>query len=195
MISIFSSIRIAPGVTGYHRKVMDDVFRERLFLYLEQNLLPQVEEPFDLVTGSLGAEYGEEKFCSETSLIRDFYYLEVSFIRQGSTDDLKTSLCYDPQIQQFSQRSKSYPLKLGTRRRKENQTALKEKVNEVVTRILKKDKSSAKCAVCSTELNIYDRPDDIFISCPKQCMRVQYHLDPSTGEILHGNTYVKLPTD
>src|ERR1700742_856967 len=97
----FVTIQFGPFLTSYHQKAVDVQFRELLGAYLEKELLPQVEEPFDSTTGNLTAKIDDDKHCGPNSLVKDTYKLEFSFLRVGSSDDIKVQIRRNPRTGQF----------------------------------------------------------------------------------------------
>jgi hypothetical protein len=189
----FSTIEFGPFQTAYHRGAVDDGFREALSEFLERELLPQLDEPCTRTQGRLTAEFNAEKYCGPNSAVRDAYKLEISFIREHGTDEIKAQIYRDPKTDNFRPRFKGRPLILWTEKRKAEQQSFREAIDHIVKRIHAGEHSEWACPWCSTRLSLIDSPGLFDLSCPQGCFNYNFHRDPETGESMHGHFFSRPP--
>jgi len=185
----FATIQFGPFDTAYHQAPVDEGFREALSSFLEGELLPQVDEPFQRTQGRITAEFNEEKYCGPNSAVRDAYKLEFSFIREGIADEIEASIYRDPKSGSFRPRFKGQPLVLGTARRKAERHSFQKAINDMVKQILAGEVSRWLCPKCSAALSLVDVPALFDLSCPEGCFNFNFHRDPKTKEFMHGHFF------
>jgi hypothetical protein len=185
----FSNIQFGPFATSYHRSAVDDSFREAFSTYLEKELLPQVDEPFDSTVGSLVSAFADEKYCGPNSLVKDIYKLKFSLLRVGSSDDVETEIRRNPKTGLFSPRRKFYPLFLWTAKRKADEVKFREAVHDIVASVFNGGSAPSACPRCAAELKLYYPSDLIDLSCSRGCFAYNFHFDPETREMRHGHFF------
>jgi len=188
MSPVFSTIVFGPFSTEYHRRAVNDEFREALDTYLSKELLPQVDEPFESTTGSLKAEVNEERFCGPNSLVKDIYILDFAFVRPGSSDQITAQIRRNPKTGLFAPRYKR-PLFLWTTKRKEENGAFHKAVEEIVNRAVQGHTENWPCPRCGTTLKVLDSAALVDVSCPRGCFSYNFHRDPVTKEFHHGHFF------
>jgi hypothetical protein len=186
----FATMQLGPFLTDYHRRSVDQRFRNALGQYLEEHLLPQVDEPFDSTTGTLKADVNEERFCGPNSLVKDKYTLKFSFLRQSSSDTVNAKLRYYPGTGSFGLRG-SQPLTLWTPKRKELERAFRDAIGDIVSRIMKGEAGEWNCPQCHCGLRLVNSPDLFDLSCLQGCFNYNFHRHPQTGEMMHGHFFTK----
>ncbi len=85
----FASIQFGPFASTYHRECVNDDFKEAFSAFLEAELLPQIEQPYESTTGRLTAAYDDQKYCGPRSAVRDIYRFEFAFQRSSDEDTIK----------------------------------------------------------------------------------------------------------
>jgi hypothetical protein len=188
MNPVFQTIRYGPFHTDYHRSAVDEDFKESLSRFLEAEVLPQVDEPFDTTEGELVTDYNEERYCGPNSAVRNAYRLSFRFMRSSGADELDAHL-YRDKTGDFRARYAGAPLILRTKLREELQKELNGKVQEIVERIQADEAGPWGCPQCGSELNVTNVPALFGITCPKGCFTMDYHRDPATGELIHGHYF------
>ena len=192
-MSPFSAITFGPYVATYHRvQTADPALRSSLFAFLEQVVLPQVDEPFDRIRGSLSAEHDDDRYCGPNSAIKDIYRIKLSFERKDSADTLDNTLLYRPQSTAWAAQPKTNRLRLLTRRRQEARTRLAQKVESLAKRIHQKVPVDLSCPHCKSALSLVDAPDLFDLLCKAGCFKYNFHREARTGEFLHGHLFVNL---
>jgi len=189
----FATIVFGPFATNYHREIANDSFKEALSAFLESELLPQVEQPYESTSGSLTAMYNEERYCGPHSALRDNFCLKFSFHGAAGDETLDTVIEFDPRSGSFKRHGLT-PVYLWTQRRREKQRIederhdrMKRGIQLLCQRILKREVADPTCPKCSDNLKVTDRPDLFDIRCPSGCFNYNFHRDPSSGEFLHGH--------
>jgi hypothetical protein len=189
----FATIELGPFHTAYHNTVVDESFREALSAFLETELLPQLDEDYRRTQGRLVAEFNEEKYCGPNSAVRDAYKLEFSFVREHGADEIKAQIYRDPKTGSFRSRFKGQSLILWTSKRKAQQQAFREAIDDIVKQIHAGKHSEWMCPRCSTRLSLVDSASLFDLSCPQGCFNYNFHRDPATREFRHGHFFAKPP--
>jgi hypothetical protein len=184
----FASIEFGPFKSTYHSEAVGDDFKQSLSAFLENELLPQVNQPYDSTTGVLTADYDDQKYCGPRSAVRDIYRLKFSFCRNSGDDTIETELVFDPKERTSSARHRR-PLFLWTVARKERKKREREAIEDVCKRIAKREQNTGSCPLCSASLQIIDSPDLFDVRCPERCFNYNFHRNPTTGAFLHGHFY------
>jgi hypothetical protein len=185
----FASIVFGPFQTAYHSGAVDEQFREALSFYLEQDLLPQVDEPFESTEGSLVAAFNEEKYCGPNSLVKDAYVLDFSFVRNDGRDTIKIELVRDPKTGGFRPRYRGRGLELSTAKRRSEGEAFLRKIQLKVAEIIDGKEVSLVCPSCNGEMELVNNAHLFDLSCPNGCIAYNFHRDPTTGDAMHGHVY------
>ncbi|MEM1058590.1 MAG: hypothetical protein AAGK14_05030 [Verrucomicrobiota bacterium] len=136
MHKAFAGIKIGPLKTRYHRRSVDDTFRAALSNFLEERLLPQVDEPYTTTKGKLKPCFNEEKYCGPNSAVRDRYEFKFSFIRDSGEDALEAKLLWYAETKIFEVHPNRQPLILWTARRQKCVREFREKVENLIKEIL-----------------------------------------------------------
>lgn len=191
MHSAFAGIQLGPFNTAYHRRVVDQRFREALGAYLERELLPQVDEPFERTEGRLTAEVNEERFCGPHSAVKDIYRLEFSFIREGSADTITAEIRYYPDTNCFRVRRAHQPLILWTAKREKAARAYCAAIDDTVARITGGEKGEWKCPACGGALKLVDSPNLFDLACPRGCFVYNFHRVPGTTQYRSGHFFTR----
>lgn len=191
MRKAFTTIQYGPARTAYHQNAMDDRFKEALGAYLERDLLPQVDEPYDSTAGSVAPVFNEERYCGPHSAVRDVYRLRFSFIRSGSRDELDVQLYHDVTTGAFRPRYKGRSLLLWTRNRMNTARAFRSAIDGLVQRIMDGEKNEYACPRCGAILRLVDSPNLFDLSCPSSCFNYHLHRDPEAREFRHGHFFSK----
>jgi hypothetical protein len=185
MSPVFATIRFGPFSTDYHRRAIDAGFREALGRYLTEELLPQVDEPFESTSGSLTALVGDERFCGPNSLVKDVYKLEFRFKRAGSCDEVSGEIRRDLKTGSFRPRYPHSPLFLWTARRRAENAAF-----EAIARRARAGETGPwPCPRCGSVLKLSDLPELFDLACPRGCFALGFHRDPATGALRHGHFF------
>lgn len=169
------------------------MFRQELERYLQAELIPQVDEPFERVEGSVTAEFNEERNCGPNSAVRDAYKLAIKFVRRTSADELAIPLYRDPKTGGFRPRSKGQPLFLWTEKRKTEEAVFRDTLDSLVQAIQSGRKPTLSCPRCSAELRLVDTPDIFDLFCLNGCFTYNFHRDPKTREFRHGHFFSRPP--
>lgn len=185
----FASIVFGPFQTTYHSAAVDDRFREALALYLEQDLLPQVDEPFESTEGTLVAAFNEEKYCGPNSLVKDAYVLDFSFVRNDGRDTIHVELLRDHKAGGFRPRYRGQGLELSTAKRRSEGEAFLRKIERKVAEIIDGMEVSLICPSCHDEMELVNTPHLFDLSCPNGCIAYNFHRDPATGAAMHGHVF------
>ena len=194
MHDAFANLRFGPFNSAYHAEATNAGFKEILITFLETSLLPQVEHPFESVSGSLTAVYNDQKNCGPNSCVRDIYQLSLSFHRPTGDDSIKVDLVFNSQSRTFLTR-RNKPLYLWTVRRRENHLAQGRTIEALCARIAKHEPVEAICPLCSAMLLVHDSPSLFDVRCQGACFKYNYHRDPNDGQFLHGHFFRKEPGD
>lgn len=189
----FATIEFGPFQTAYHNMAVDEAFREALSVYLERELLPQLDEDYERTQGRLIAEFNEEKYCGPSSAVRDAYKLEFSFIHQGGTDETKAQIYRDSTTGAFRARFRGAPLVLWTVKRKAEQASFRAAIEAMAKRILAGEKSEWVCPRCSAPVSLIDSANLFDLRCSRSCFNYNFHRDPKTKEFLHGHFFARPP--
>jgi hypothetical protein len=165
MHSAFATLQFGPFETRYHRHAVNDEFRRAFSAYLERELLPQVEEPFDVTEGTLRAAYKREKFCGPRSAIKDAYAFKFSFLRQGSSDDIEMHLYQDLRAGTFQPRFKNERLFLWTRQRKERERLFISGIHDMAAAIARGERREWFCSCCNHHLTLEEETEVCRLNC------------------------------
>jgi len=187
MSPVFTTIQFGPFSTEYHRRAVNEQFRESLDAYLSKELLPQVEEPFDSTAGTLKAEVNEDRFCGPHSFVKDLYRLEFAFIRARSSDELHAQIRWNAKIGSFQPRYKHQPLFLWTTKRKTENQAFHQLAARLAGQTGQEHAESSACPRCGSTLRLTDSPSLFDLSCPRGCFCYGFHRDPATCEFRSGH--------
>jgi hypothetical protein len=185
----FATIEYGPFATAYHRAALDDDFKSALSMFLESELLPQVDERFESTSGTLQAAFDDERYCGPNSLVKDRYILDFTFHGTASEVNVKANLEFAPMLRTFQCRDRS-GLYLWTARRRVEHNAKVHGIQSLCERIARREIRSAECPQCSRALTITDVPDLFDVRCPSRCFNFNFHRDPATGEFLHGHFFL-----
>ncbi len=189
MHEAFATIKFGPFHTEYHRRAVDNEFKEAFSNYLETELLPQVDEAYETTEGAITSLVNEEKFCGPNSLVKDVYQFEFAFIRQGSRDEVKLEIRRDLKNDVFIPRYRHRTLYLWTQRRKEEHDRFCQAINDMVKRILEGQAGQWHCPECNAALSLVDAKAMFDLRCPSGCFNYNYHRNPETGGFLHGHFF------
>ncbi|WP_437640467.1 hypothetical protein [Sorangium sp. So ce854] len=190
----FASVRFGPFASAYHSEAMTPAFKEALGAFLEKELLPQVERPFESTSGALVAAYDGERYCGPNSAVRDIYKFECVFHRSSGDDTIEVKLVFRAEASAFSTRS-GRPLYLWTAARRERHEAEGRRIQSLCGCIAKHEDVEAVCPLCSAVLRVHDSPSLFDVSCPNRCFKYNYHRDAADGQLLHGHFFRKEPGD
>lgn len=190
----FANIQFGPFASAYHSGAMTLEFKEALGAFLEEELLPQVEQPFESTSGTLVAAYDDERYCGPNSAVRDIYKLELAFRRSSGDDTIEVELVFRANASAFSTR-RNKPLYLWTPARRDRYQAEGRRIQHLCGCIAKHEGVEAVCPSCSAVLRVHDSPGLFDVSCPNRCFKYNYHRDPANGELLHGHFFRKEPGD
>ncbi|WP_434041537.1 MULTISPECIES: hypothetical protein [Sorangium] len=190
----FASIQFGPFASAYHSSAMTLEFKEALGAFLEEKLLPQVEQPFESTSGTLVAAYDDERYCGPNSAVRDIYKLELAFRRSSGDDTIEVELVFRANASAFSTR-RNKPLYLWTPARRDRYQAEGRRIQHLCGCIAKHEGVEAVCPSCSAALRVHDSPGQFDVSCPNRCFKYNHHRDPANGEFLHGHFFRKEPGD
>ena len=193
MKSAFDAIRYGPFAAKYHQQAADEIFAQALREFLERDLLPQVVDPFESTKGRLSSQYDEDRFCGPNSAVKDVYLLEFSFVRAGSSDDVRGEVCNLPAQRKFQLRNPKLPLVLWTKHRRDSEAEFRRKIDAIAAEV-RSGSTVGLCPRCASSLLIINSPAKFHISCIKHCFDYDYHRDPATGEFLHGHFFSKPQT-
>jgi hypothetical protein len=185
----FATVQFGPFETAYHRKAVDAEFREALSTYLEKELLPQVDEPFESTEGTLKAVFNEEKYCGPNSAVKDTYELEFSFLRSSGADCIRVQISRDQKSGSFRPRYPGRPMYLWTAARKQRQLTVREEIDDMVARILNGERGEWKCPQCGDLLRLVDSDHVFDLTCLRGCFTYEYHRDPVTRKFMHGHFF------
>ncbi len=157
--------------------------------------MPQLEGSCDRISGEFKPIYNEDKYCKPTSLVRDFYEVNLFF---WSNDIIVATfeqpLHYIVESATFVSRYQRRKLYVWTQSRKAQQQTFAESVAQLCHRICQEQITNADCPRCSEPLNICDVPSLFDVSCQNGCFNYEFHRDPSTKEFLHGHTFFGEPS-
>jgi len=187
----FSNIRYGPFHTDYHRVAVDDGFCEALSAYLEEQLLPQVEDPFESTEGSLVAEFDEEKYCGPASFAKGVYKLNFAFVRASGRDDVEVEIYRDPKTGAFRVRRPFQSLVLRTEREKVAKEAFTQTMLELVGDIMAGKPVDLTCPSCGRGMDLRNAPDHFCLHCLQGCFLYYADRDPDTGDISKGTIISK----
>jgi hypothetical protein len=190
----FASIQFGPFASTYHRDAVRDDFKEALSTFLEAELLPQVEQPYDSTTGRFIAFYDDQTYCGPRSAVRDIYSFEFAFQRPSGDDTVKVALVFHPATQAFTTRDHR-PLYLWTASRRQRYQQEGQAIQQLCRRIAEREHITAICPLCSAQLRVIDAPSLFDVSCPNCCFNYNYHRDPTSGVFLHGHFFREADID
>ena len=189
MYPAFAAIRFGPFASVYHREAVDDAFKRALSTFLEAELLPQVEQPYESASGRLTAAYDDPRHCGPRSAVRDIYRLEFAFHRPAGSDTVEADLVFDPRTLAFAARPHRPPLYLRTATRRRRDELEVQAIRDVCRRIADHEPVAAVCPLCSSPLRVVDMPELFDVRCPGRCFNLHSHRDPATGGFLHGHFF------
>lgn len=151
------TIEFESFITDYHQNLLAACLEADLMNFLHRELWPQVTIPFDSANGSLKPVYNENRYCDETSAVRNLFFLEFRFIYQNQAEYVKAELKYFPQKRDFIVRDNK-PLSLWTIVRQQMRDLHKSQINEICDLVLTDKIKKAGCPVCQREIFIRFRP-------------------------------------
>jgi len=147
----FASIQFGPFASTYHRDAVDCAFKDALSGFLEAELLPQVEQPYESTTGQVTASYDDQKYCGPRSAVRDIYTFEFAFHRSAGDDTISVELVFNPKTRTFATRHRG-PCYLWTTSRRERYEQGRRAAQALCHRIARHEQVAAVCPLCSAPL-------------------------------------------
>jgi hypothetical protein len=189
-------VKFDPPRSTYHQTLFSQQdFRNCLHSFILASLLPQLDDLCDRISGEVTPLYNEDKYCKPSSLVRDFYRIQLSFWfgnREIAIFDMQ--LQYVAESNTFVSRHQRRKLYVWTQSRKARQQVLAESVALPCRQICQEQIMTTDCPNCSKSLNICNHPSLFDVSCQNGCFSYNFHRNPDTKEFLHGHTLFGEPS-
>ena len=166
----FANITYGPFHTAYHLAACGPDFREQLSELLEEQLIPQLEEPYTTAAGTLTAKFNEEKYCGPNSAVKNRYELDFCFSGLSGNSEVKASLLHDPASGRFAPWNRKYPVLLVTPRLKAIRTVFENEISRNLRKYWKAKRAGGPCPACGLPLDVHSGNYHFRLSCPKGCV-------------------------
>lgn len=193
-MQLVDQIQFGPFATSYHRKLVDAAFKQRLELFLQVNLLPQLDSSLRELDGAVTATFNNEKNCGSNSLVRNIFTVECVAICDNGTSELKSDIVYDPVGGAFKPRTGHdryfYVWTPSRKRTREFELAA---IQRIVDEIVLGGRNGFDCPICGGLITAINNPDIFDARCSHQrCFVYNFHKDKH-GRLLHGHFFTKHP--
>jgi hypothetical protein len=171
--TIKNGVHFGPFKTEHHRKVVDKIFQDHFFNYMELEILPKVEGQFDRVEGRVWSHYDDTKFFGPLSLLKFRYYFEISFHSGISKEIARGEVNYDKDHGTFTGTSKSPP-HVDSLSHQKKRLEMMDQVKSIVQRC-RDGERDIKCPNCNAPLSIWMIGEMVKdIRCPNHCIRTHF---------------------
>lgn len=182
-------IEFGPFKTEYHQTLAENGFRDAAIKFVNKNFVSQLEGDLNSVSGTVEAEFNEEKYCGSNSAVRNKFKFNLIFETSSGKASYKGTLKYSETEFEVARGSSLY---VWTQARLDARKKQQSKIQEIANHILAKESFVNQCPVCFGEVN-YLNTDHMFdLGCKSHCFIYSYHKD-SDGKFLHGHFFMKEP--
>lgn len=191
---LVNQIRFGPFKASYHRSLVDAAFIEQFELFLQANLVPQLDSTIREFDGTLMATFDNEKNCGPNSLVRDIFTFECSITCDDGTSELKADVVCDPKSHTFRPRTgfECFFYVWTPNRRKIHESELGE-IQRVVDAILRGYSTLLACPICGGTITAINNEKLFDARCTRQrCFVYNYHKD-KRGRLAHGHFFTTHP--
>ena len=184
------AIQFGPFAAPYHQNLVNDRFKHNLNRFIDDILLPQLDEDVNSIQGSVTAEFNQQRHCGPNSAVKDIFKLDLALTSASGISHYKAKLKYDDPT--FSPRRGS-TLYLWTPARQKIREKQIEAIEAIAQKVTAKIAVQANCPVCNVVLQLTNTEHLLAIGCNNNCFSYHYHKDSETGDILHGHFFIKEP--
>jgi len=185
-----TAIKFGPFSAPYHQKLVNDRFKQNLSRFIDDVLLPQLDEDVNSIQGSVTAEFNQQRYCGPNSAVKDVFKIDLALTSQSGVSHYKARLKYDDPT--FSTRRGS-TFYLWTPARQKTREKQIETIQEIAQNIIEKIEVKENCPVCNTAIQFTNTEYLLAIGCSNQCFSYHYHKDPETENVLHGHFFITEP--
>ena len=183
-------IEYGPFNTEYHLSLVNDTYRENFVNFIENILTPQLDEMPSRITGTVRAEFDEEKYCGPNSAVRDIFNIKLAIASASGISDYKAKLKYINPSFEVTRGSTLYLWTPGRKAQREKELEL---IENIVLQVKNSGKVTEVCPVCGDRISFVNNDYILDIRCDQHCFNHNYDKDPETGEILHGHIHISDP--
>lgn len=189
-------IQIGPFATAYHQGIVGEAFLTALSEFLEREVVGQLDGPVVDAEGTLVATHGKDVHCAPTSLVRDFFTLDLTIFGDDGISELKGDIVYHPATKTFTPRFGHGPyFYLWTPSRKWQAESEKELIQQLVDDIVAGRSIDTSCPLCRGRIKASNDPQMLDVRCvDHECFVYSYHKDEQ-GRLLHGHFWTKHPAE
>ncbi len=193
-MKLVDQLRFGPFSTSYHRESVNATFKEQLELFLQHNLILQLDSPLREFDGTLTATFDNEKNCGHTSLVRDIFTLECIAICDDGMSDVNSDIVYDPVHGAFTPRTGfDNFFYVWTPTRKRTRESELSAIQRVVDDIMRGEASDFECPICGGEITAVNNPEIFDARCKRRrCFVYNFHKD-ECGRLAHGHFFTTHP--
>ena len=186
MISIVHSIRFGPFATDYHQSLVNEEFKTKLGLFLDREILPQMDAPLVSAEGKLVATYNHDRHCGPNSLVRNIFSLDLVLVADDGVSKLKTDIAFDPLSKIFCGRSgrQASPF-LWTPARKLKRDQQEASINNFISETKRGNTGALTCPICNgTVLGTNNENIGELRCADRSCFKYDYTQNRD-GKIIH----------
>lgn len=183
-------IEFGPFKTKYHQDLAINGFQDAAIKFIHENFVSQLEQESYSVTGTVEAEFNEEKYCGSNSAVRNKFKFNLVFETSSGKASYKGTLKFTETAFEAARGSSLY---VWTQSRLDARKKQQSKILEIANLILAKKSFENQCPVCFGEVNYLNTERMFDLGCKAHCFTYSYHKD-SDGKFLHGHFFMKEPT-